>query len=131
MKNLFKIVIVGALFLIAVVVSHAFGLDKSESMMALTPVAAPILNEQAEKEMLKKLRHDNTWLSELRSKNNWVNNDVIKIPKQGAAPTVLINNQVYPIASNKREDSHVILSLNKYDTENTTVTEDELYALPY
>jgi hypothetical protein len=131
MKNPLKFAIAGALFLIAIVVSHALGLDKSDAMMAVTPVAAPILNEQAEREMIKQLRHDNSWLSELRSKNNWVSNDVIKIPKQGAAPAVLINNQVYPIASNKREDSHVILSLNKYDTENTTVTEDELYALPY
>ena len=32
---------------------------------------------------------------------------------------------------NKREDSHIILGLNKFDTENTIVSLDELYALPY
>ncbi len=81
--------------------------------------------------MLKQLRHEHTWASEIKSKQSWVNNDVIKIPKRGAAPAVLINNTNYPIVKNERDDSHVIVSLNKFDTENTTVTEDELYALPY
>jgi hypothetical protein len=92
---------------------------------------AQLQNELAEKEMIKKFRHDNSWLSELKSKPNWVNNDVIKIPKQGAAPTVLINNQVYPITSANREDDFIAVALNKYDTTNTTVSDDELYALPY
>ena len=38
---------------------------------------------------------------------------------------------MYPIQSNKREDGHVIIALNMYDTENTTVTDEELHALPY
>lgn len=122
--------------LIAVLAFAGFGISyvlghTSESILAVTPIATPLLNQYAEKELIKQLRHDNTWLSELKSKNNWVGNDVIKIPKRGAAPDVIINNNVYPIAANKREDSHVILSLNKYETENTIVTEDELYALPY
>lgn len=132
MKKILKYSFVVLLCLVATFAANALGLsDTSGTVLATTPVAAPLLNEQAEKELLKKFRHDNSWLSELRSKNNWVNADVIKIPKRGAAPTVLINNNVYPISSNKREDSYVTLSLNKYDTENTTVTDDELYALPY
>mgnify|MGYP003133718759 CR=1 FL=1 len=132
MKKIFKYLLVSLLFIAATVTAHAFGMtDNSGMALAVTPVAAPLLNQQAEKELIKQFRHENTWLSELRSKNNWVNADVIKIPKRGAAPTVLINNNVYPISSNNREDSYVTLSLNKYDTENTTVTDDELYALPY
>lgn len=131
MKNAFKFCFVLLLAVTATVVTYASGISNGGMAMALTPVALPLLDQQAEKELIKQFRHDNSWLSELRSKNGWVNKDVIKIPKRGAAPAVLINNNVYPIASNKRDDSHVILSLNKYDTENTTVTEDELYALPY
>ena len=101
------------------------------ALAAATVVALPIKNELAERELIKKFRHENTWLTEVRSKNNWVNNDVIKIPKRGLAPKVLINNKVYPIVSNKRDDTHIVVSLNKYETENTTVTDDELYALPY
>lgn len=92
---------------------------------------AQLNNELAEKELIKQFRHDNTWLSELKSKNNWVGNNVIRIPKRGVAPTVLINNNIYPIQTNNREDDFITLSLNKYDTENTAVTDDELYALAY
>lgn len=99
--------------------------------MSKTTSSLPLKNVLAEKELIKKFRHDNSWLGELVSKPQWVNNDAIKIPKRGLAPNVLINNNVYPIVSNKRDDGHIILSLNKYDTENTTVTDDELYALPY
>lgn len=131
MKRL-KTPFTAALLLVAIVAAFAFG-DTGEAvcMAGVTPVAATLKNELAEKEMIKKFRHDNTWLNEIRSKNAWVGNDTIKIPKQGAAPDVLINNSVYPISSNKRDDSYVTVSLNKYDTTNTTVTDDELYALPY
>lgn len=130
MKNLFRILF-ALLFVTATTVAYATGKVSTLDLAAVTPVAAPLLNQQAEKEMIKQLRHDNSWLSELKSKNNWVAQDVIKIPKRGLAPNVIINNNIYPIAKSQRDDSHVILSLNKYETENTIVTKDELYALPY
>jgi hypothetical protein len=88
-------------------------------------------NELAEKELIKQFRHIKSWLGRVKSKPQWVSNDVIKIPKQGAAPTVLINNNIYPIISNEREDDHIVLALNKYDTTNTVVSDDELETLPY
>ena len=99
--------------------------------MGKTTSNLALKNELAESEIIKNFRHDNTWLQELTPKPQWVNNNTIKIPKRGLAPKVLINNQVYPIQSNKREDGHVIIALNMYDTENTTVTDEELHALPY
>ena len=99
--------------------------------MGKTTSNLALKNELAESELIKNFRHDNTWLQELTPKPQWVNNNTIKIPKRGLAPKVLINNQVYPIQSNKREDGHVIIALNMYDTENTTVTDEELHVLPY
>lgn len=132
MKNFFKILFVAVLMLATTFMAHALGANNHGiQMAAVTPVALPLLNQQAEKELIKKFRHDNGWLSELKSKQSWVNQDIVKIPKQGAAPSVLINNNVYPIVKNERDDTYVVLSLNKYDTTNTVVTEDELYALPY
>lgn len=88
-------------------------------------------NELAEKELIKKFRHEKSWLSAIPSKQKWVNNDVIKIPTEGIDPTVLINNTSYPITSANAADNYITVSLNKYDTTNETVTDDELYALPY
>lgn len=131
-SGLFKVLFILALCLGASFVAHTFGMsDHGVQMAGVTPVALPVLNQTAEKEMLKKFRHDNSWLGLLKSKQSWVDNDVIKIPKRGAAPSVLINNTTYPIVSAGRDDTHVVLSLNKYETTNTTVTAAELYALPY
>lgn len=124
----------GALMLVATLVMQKLGFGNDNEYVqtaGLTTVALPLKNTIAENEMIKSLRHEHTWASEIRSRQNWVNQDTIKIPKQGAAPKVLINNTQYPIIKNQRDDSHVIISLNKFDTENTVVTEDELYALPY
>lgn len=88
-------------------------------------------NELAVTELIKNFRHENTWLEAVPSKPQWVGNDVIKIPIQGNAPKVLIDNTIYPITSSQREDGTLKVSLHKYETENTEVTTDELYALPY
>lgn len=133
MKKYFNLMLFGLMFITAQAFAKVVGFDPQSTFetMAPTVVALPLLNQQAERELIKQFRHDNSWLSELRSKNEWVNNDVIKIPRRGAAPEVLINNTIYPIDKSQRSDDHIILSLNKYDTENTVVTADELYALPY
>lgn len=89
------------------------------------------LNTLAEKELIKHFRHESSWLSEVPSKNQWVNNDVIKLNQIGADPNVLINNNTYPIPTSNRVDDSIAISLYKYDTENTRITEDEVYALPY
>lgn len=122
----------GLLFVLAVVISHSFGMGaEGFSLATVSVVNSQLKNTLAEKEMIKQLRHEHSWVSEIRSRPNWVNQDTIKIPKRGSAPKVLIDNTNYPIVSNRRDDSHVVISLHKFDTENTTVTEDELYALPY
>ncbi|WP_435135728.1 hypothetical protein [Formosa sp. A9] len=132
MKNISKFVLAIVAILLVTVIGHAFtGSAGGAVSFAATTVALPVKNQLAEKEMIKQLRHEHTWASEIRSKQSWVNNDTIKIPKRGAAPAVLINNTNYPIVKNNRDDSHVVVSLNKFDTENTIVTKDELYALPY
>lgn len=107
-------------------------ISEHKEMASVAVVAGDVKNVKFEKFIIKKFRHVGSWLSEITSKPSWVNNDVIKIPKRGGTPPkVLINNTVYPIVSNRREDKHVVVQLNKYDTENRTVTDDELYAIAY
>ncbi|MFN8238628.1 MAG: hypothetical protein U0T77_10710 [Chitinophagales bacterium] len=93
--------------------------------------AAVAMNILAEKELIKKFRHEATWMVEIPSKNEWVNNDVIKLTEIGGDPDVLINNTTYPIAVSGRVDDSVAISLHKFDTTNTKVTDDEINALPY
>lgn len=93
--------------------------------------AAVAKKEIAERELIKHFRHSGTWLERVPSKNQWVGNDVIKLNEIGADPEVLINNNTYPIAVSTRTDTSSAISLFKYSTENTKVSNDELYALPY
>lgn len=133
MKKFLKLVMLSLLMVCATAVAKHFDIstDQGVQMAGLSVVALPLKNTLAENEMLKQLRHEHTWVSEIKSRQGWVNQDTIKIPKRGAAPKVLIDNTNYPILKNEREDSHVVVSLHKFDTENTIVTDDELYALPY
>lgn len=82
-------------------------------------------------ELIEKFRFVGKWLSIIPSEDKYVNNDTINLAQVGADPNVLINNTSYPIASNARTDSGIVLALKKFDTENTIITKDELYALPY
>jgi len=132
MKRFLKVVM--ALSLILVAIQTGFAKENTEVTVAAVSVTnGDLLNTLNEKFIIKKFRHVGTWLQEVSSKDNWVNNDSIRIPKRKGdnAPTVLINNSVYPIASSGREDDTVLVSLNKYDTENREVTDDELYAVAY
>lgn len=89
------------------------------------------LNQMIETELLKAFRHENRWLERIQSKNNYVNNNIINITEIGADPDVLIDNTVYPIDTAGRTDDSNPVALKKFETENTKITDDELYALGY
>lgn len=137
MKKIFKIIL---LVVTVGFVAHAFagGVDTSLVTSSLESVAPPATafaavakKEMAERELVKHFRHSGTWLERVPSKNQWVGNDVIKLNEIGADPDVLINNTTYPISVSQRTDTSTAISLFKYDTTNTNITDDELYGLPY
>lgn len=83
-------------------------------------------------ELLKQFKDMNDdFLGEIKPMDDKVNNDVINFTEIGVDPDVLIDNTVYPIASAQRTDDNRPVSLHKFDTKNTIITEDELYALGY
>ena len=47
----------------------------------------------------------------------------------GVDPDVLINNTTYPIPLQALEDKDIAISLDKFQTKVTPVTDDELYAI--
>lgn len=92
---------------------------------------AGVLRELWTGELIKNFRHENDWLSRIPSADAYVNNDVIHLADIGADPSVLIDNSSYPIATASRTDTDIALALKKFETTNTKITDDELYALPY
>lgn len=109
----------------------AFGADAADAGTPSLAFAAVAKTNLIERELIKKFRHESTWLSRIPSKNQYVNADTIRFNEIGADPKVLINNNTYPIPVSDRTDTSTAISLFKYDTENTRITDDELQGLPY
>lgn len=72
-----------------------------------------------------------TWMDGIPDMSQYANNDVIHLVDIGVDPAVLINNTTYPIPATALVDSDAPIGLDKYQTEVTPITDDELYALSY
>jgi len=94
-------------------------------------MAMGLLREMWAGEIIKKFRHDGLWLGKVPRRDDLVKNNTIHLVDIGADPNVLVNNTTYPIPSNLREDADVPIGLDKFDTENTRIPDDELQGLPY
>jgi hypothetical protein len=92
---------------------------------------AVVLQQMWETALIEPFRALGEFLTGIPRKDQYVGNNVINLAQIGADPAVLINNTTYPINTAARTDDNNALALFKYDTENTVITDDELYALPY
>lgn len=92
---------------------------------------ANILKDLWLAELTNKFRHDKEFLKAIPRRDDLVNNDVIHWADIGADPAVLVNNTSYPIDLVARTDTDETISLDKFQTKRTPITDDELYALPY
>jgi hypothetical protein len=71
------------------------------------------------------------WLSKIKSYDQYVENDVIHFVNLGGDPTVLINNTTYPLGIENLTDADKAVTLDKYQTKATRITDDEVYAISY
>lgn len=71
------------------------------------------------------------WMDRIRAYNQYVNQDVIHFVAIGGDPNVLVNNTTYPLAITALNDADKPISLDKFSTEATPVTDDELHAISY
>lgn len=95
---------------------------------------AGLLTEVWTRQMINAFRTDPEsvgWYDRIQSYDQYVNNDVIHFALIGGDPDVLLNNTTYPIAIQALEDGDKAVSLDKYQTKATPITDDELYALSY
>ena len=84
-------------------------------------------------ELVKMLRRglEASWLDGIPDASSIVKNDVIHLVEVGVDPDVLINNTTYPIPLQALEDADISISLDKFQTKVTPITDDELYAISY
>ena len=135
--------VVGAFLATAVGVSPvvgALGAEAIASIPCLFPGSAVpgilrsgVLTEVWTGEMVKALRAglEASWLDGIPDASSVVNNDVIHLVDVGVDPDVLVNNTTYPIQVQNLGDDDISISLDKFQTKATPVTDDELYALSY
>ncbi len=71
------------------------------------------------------------WLHKIRSFDSYAHNNVLNFTQIGGDPTVLINNTTYPLAVEELEDNNKAITLDKYQTKPTKITDDELHGLGY
>ena len=90
-----------------------------------------VLTEVWTGELLKKFRVTGTFMDRIKARDELAENDVIHLVDVGADPEVLVNNTTYPIEVVTREDGDISISLDKFETTNTSVSDDELFALSY
>lgn len=95
---------------------------------------AGVLKEIWTGEMIKAFRTTAEalgWMQRIRSYNQYVSQDVIHFVAIGGDPAVLVNNTTYPLAITALADADKPISLDKFSTEATPVTDDELHAISY
>lgn len=57
--------------------------------------------------------------------------NIIHIPTTQFSPEVLINNNTYPLAVQEYDDDEVVISLDKYQTKPTKLTDDQIIGASY
>lgn len=117
----------GVLFMVAI------GIAMSFAPVPKGALRAGVYTEVWTGELVKGLREflDGSWLDGIPDQSSIVNNDVIHLVEVGVDPDVLINNTTYPIPLQALEDKDIAISLDKFQTKVTPITDDELYAISY
>jgi hypothetical protein len=110
------------------------GIAIASQSFGIEGLRAGIYTEVWTGEMIKAFRNSIEslgWLNKIRSYDQYAENDVIHFVDIGVDPTVIINNSTYPIDIENLTDVDKTISLDKYQTKATRITDDELYAISY
>lgn len=128
------------------VFAHSVGIDPLAGAGVMNAVAAVagnlipqgalgagVYTEVWTGELVKYLRAglEATWLDGIPDNSSIVENDVIHLVEVGVDPDVLVNNTTYPIPLQALDDQDIAISLDKFQTTVTPITDDELYAISY
>lgn len=148
MKNaLFLVFAVAVNFVAGAAVASGIGIDPAIGGMGLnliacaSPLFAPVglraglYTEIWTGEMIKKFRNSTEslgWLAKIRNVSSLVaSNNTINFVELGGDPTVLINNTTYPLGIENLEDANKAITLDKYQTKATRISDDQLRGASY
>lgn len=135
--------LVGGAFAAAAGVSPVIGAVGLNAVAAVSPLIMPqsgmlragLYAEIWTGETIKAFRNSIEsigWLSKIRSFDSQVaKNNTIHFVDLGGDPTVLVNNTSYPLGIENLEDADKAISLDKYQTKPTRITDDEARGLSY
>lgn len=127
----------------AVGLSPVIGAVGANAIAAVSPLIAPagsalragLYSEIWTGETIKAFRNSLEslgWLSKIRSFDSQVaKNNTINFVDLGGDPAVLVNNTSYPIGVETLADANKAITLDKYQTKATKVTDDEARGLSY
>lgn len=127
----------------AVGLSPIIGAIGANAIAAVSPLIAPadsalragLYSEIWTGETIKAFRNSLEslgWLNKIRSFDSQVaDNNTINFVDLGGDPTVLVNNTSYPIGVESLTDANKAITLDKYQTKATKVTDDEARGLSY
>jgi hypothetical protein len=111
------------------------------AVAAASPLFAPdgalragIYTEVWTGEMIKAFRDSVAslgWIDKIRSYDHYAQHNVIHFVHIGGDPSVLVNNTTYPIGVENLQDADKAISLDKYQTLASRITDDELHAICY
>lgn len=99
----------------------------------LNAMRAGVYQEIWTREVVKQFTNAETatFLDGVPDFSQYAENDVLHLTDAGVDPDVLINNTTYPIPLQTLSETDVTISLDKYQTKATPITDDELYAVTY
>jgi len=135
--------LVGGAFAAAAGVSPVIGAVGLNAVAAVSPLIMPqsgmlragLYAEIWTGETIKAFRNSIEsigWLAKIKSFDSQVaKNNTIHFVDLGGDPTVLVNNTTYPLAIESLTDADKAISLDKYQTKPTRITDDEARGLSY
>lgn len=82
-------------------------------------------------EVVRQFTHKGEFLETIPDESRYVDNDVIHLVDLGVKPDVLVNNTTYPIPIQDSDDEDISIKLDKFQTKQTEVSDDDLESASY
>jgi len=79
-------------------------------------------------EYIRRFSFKGTWLDYVKDRSEFANFSTIHMAALGVRPNVLVNNVTYPIPTVDFSDEDILLNMDKFDTENTFISDDILFS---